>query len=113
MMQKELTRRNFFRRIRAGTIGLGFRVSLFDGIYQYADALTKEEAHALLMKGTVNFIGFRAQEITLNDNFYIRTYSAEVPTKMSRPNGDYCCLKKGIKYHNRPKMNCQENIYLL
>ncbi len=79
-MKKGLTRRDFFRRIGVGTIGLGFGVSIFDGIYQYADALTEEEAHTLLMKGTVNFMGFLAKEITPNSEFYITTYSSKVPT---------------------------------
>src|SRR5208337_3702220 len=79
-MKKGLTRRDFFRRIGVGTLGLGFGVSIFDGIYQYADALTEEEAHTLLMKGTVNFMGFMAKEITPNDEFYITTYSSNVPT---------------------------------
>ena len=79
-MKRGLTRRDFFRRIGVGTIGLGFGVSIFDGIYQYADALTEEEAHTLLMKGTVNFMGFMAKEITPNSEFYITTYSSKVPT---------------------------------
>ena len=79
-MKKELSRRDFFRKIGIGTIGLGFGVSIFDGIYQSADALTDEEAHTLLMKGTVNFMGFMAKEITPNDEFYITTYSSKVPT---------------------------------
>jgi len=78
-MKREITRRDFFRRIGVGTLGLGFGVSIFDGIYQYADALTEEEAHALLMKGTVNFMGFMAKEITPSDEFYITTYSSKVP----------------------------------
>ena len=78
-MKKELTRRDFFRRIGVGTLGLGFGVSIFDGIYQHAHALTEEDAHALLMKGTVNFMGFMAKEITPNDEFYITTYSSKVP----------------------------------
>ena len=79
-MKKSLSRRDFFRRAGAGAIGLGFGVSLFDGIYQYAEALTEEEKHALLMKGTVNFMGFMVKEITPNDEFYITTYSDTVPT---------------------------------
>ena len=77
-MKKGLSRRDFFRRIGLGTIGLGFGVSIFDGIYQYVDALTEEEAHALLMKGTVNFMGFMAKEITPNNEFYITTYSSRL-----------------------------------
>jgi hypothetical protein len=44
-MKKGLTRRDFFRRIGVGTLGLGVGVSAFDGISQYANALTEEEAH--------------------------------------------------------------------
>jgi DMSO/TMAO reductase YedYZ molybdopterin-dependent catalytic subunit len=79
-MKRRLTRRDFFRRIGVGTIGLGLGASIFDGTYQYADALTEEEAHALLVRGTVNFMGFMAKEITPNDEFYITTYSSNVPT---------------------------------
>jgi len=61
-MEKGLTRRDFFRRIGLGTLGLGVGVSAFDGISQYANALTEEEAHALLMKGTVNFMGLGSPE---------------------------------------------------
>jgi len=78
-MKRGLTRRDLFRRIGIGTVGLGFGVSIFDGIYQYADALTDEEAHTLLMRGTVNFMGFMAKEITPNKEFYITTYSSKVP----------------------------------
>jgi len=78
-MKNSLSRRDFFRRAGAGAIGLGFGVSLFDGIFQYAEAVTEEEKHALLMKGTVNFMGFTAKEITPNDEFYLTTYSETVP----------------------------------
>jgi len=78
-MKDSLNRRDFFRTAGVGAIGLGFGVSVFDGIYQYAGAVTAEEKHALLMKGTVNFMGFVAKEITPNDEFYITTYSDAVP----------------------------------
>jgi DMSO/TMAO reductase YedYZ molybdopterin-dependent catalytic subunit len=78
-MEKGFSRREFFRRIDIGTIGLGFGVSIFDGIYQYAEALTEEETHTLLMKGTVNFMGFMAKEITPNNEFYITSYSDKAP----------------------------------
>ena len=78
-MKKGLSRRDFFKRIGVGTVGLGFGVSIFDGIFQYAEALTEDEKHALLMKGTVNFMGFMAKEITPNDEFYITTYSDKTP----------------------------------
>jgi DMSO/TMAO reductase YedYZ molybdopterin-dependent catalytic subunit len=78
-MKDGLSRRDFFKTMGVGTIGLGFGVSVFDGIYQYADAMTQTEKHDLLMKGTVNFKGYVAKEITPNDEFYITTYSSEVP----------------------------------
>jgi len=78
-MKDSMNRRDFFRSAGAGAIGLGFGVSLFDGIYQYAGAVTEEEKHSLLMKGTVNFMGFTAKEITPNNEFYITTYSDAVP----------------------------------
>jgi DMSO/TMAO reductase YedYZ molybdopterin-dependent catalytic subunit len=78
-MKQGLNRREFFKRVGAGTLGLGFGVSVFDGIYQSADALTDSEKHSLLMKGTVNFKGFMAKEITPNDEFYITSYSSKVP----------------------------------
>src|SRR5208283_1000156 len=79
-MKNSLSRRDFFRGIGLGTIGLGFGVSIFDGIYQYAEALTEEEKHALLMKGAANFKGLMAKEITPNADFYITTYSDMVPS---------------------------------
>lgn len=78
-MKDPLSRRDFFRGVGLGTVGLGFGVSVFDGIYQYADALTEEEKHSLLMRGSVNFKGFMAKEITPNDEFYITTYSDDLP----------------------------------
>ena len=78
-MKDPLTRRDLFRKIGLGTLGLGFGVSVFDGIYQYAEAAEEQDKHELLTKGTVNFKGFMAQEITPNDEFYITTYSEKVP----------------------------------
>ncbi|MGD0886032.1 MAG: molybdopterin-dependent oxidoreductase [Thermodesulfovibrionales bacterium] len=78
-MDECFSRRKFFRGIGLGTIGLGFGVSVFDGIYEYAEAVTEAEEHALLLKGTVNFKGFTAKEITPNEDFYITTYSDKVP----------------------------------
>jgi hypothetical protein len=57
LMKECFRRREFFRGIGVGTIGLGFGVSIFNGLYQYAEAATEEEEHALLMKGTVDFKG--------------------------------------------------------
>ena len=78
-MNGKVSRRDFFKGVSLGTVGLGFGVSLVDGIYQYAEAATEEEKHTLLMKGTVDFMGFRAKEITPNNEFYITTYSDNVP----------------------------------
>jgi len=78
-MKNSFSRRELFRKIGIGTLGLGFGVSSFDGIYQYAAAATEQDKHELLMKGTINFKGFTAKEITPNDEFYITTYSDKVP----------------------------------
>jgi DMSO/TMAO reductase YedYZ molybdopterin-dependent catalytic subunit len=78
-MRECLSRREFFRRIGVGTIGLGFGVSIFSQLYEYTEAATENEEHRLLMKGTVDFKGFRAKEITPNEEFYITTYSDNVP----------------------------------
>lgn len=78
-MDDTVSRRDFFKGIGLGTVGLGFGVSVFDSFYQYANAATEEEKHLLLTKGTVNFMGFVAKEITPNDEFYVTTYSSKVP----------------------------------
>jgi len=78
-MFEKLSRRDFFRTVGAGTVILGSGVSVFDGMYNYAEALTEQEKHELLMRGTVNFKGFMAKEITPNNEFYITTYSSTVP----------------------------------
>jgi DMSO/TMAO reductase YedYZ molybdopterin-dependent catalytic subunit len=81
-MKKEMSRRDFFRGVGGvglGTIGLGFGLPVLEGIYQYAEALTEEEKHTMLTKGTVNFKGFMAREITPNEEFYVTSYSAKVP----------------------------------
>jgi DMSO/TMAO reductase YedYZ molybdopterin-dependent catalytic subunit len=78
-MQECCSRRDFFRMLGLGTLGFGFGVSIYDSIYQYAEAESEMNAHQLLMKGTVNFKGFVAKEITPNDEFYITTYSDNIP----------------------------------
>lgn len=78
-MKNSLSRRELFRKIGMGTLGLGFGVSVFDGIYKYAAAAAEKDKHELLVKGTVNFKGFTAKEITPNNEFYITTYSDKVP----------------------------------
>ncbi|RJQ14716.1 MAG: hypothetical protein C4560_12135 [Nitrospiraceae bacterium] len=78
-MDGELSRRDFFKTVGMGTMGMGLGVSAFDSFYQYAEALTEEEKHEMLMKGAVNFKGFMAKEITPNNEFYITSYSSGVP----------------------------------
>lgn len=78
-MNDKLSRRKFFKGIGLGTIGFGFGMSMLDGIYKHVEALTEEEKHEMLMKGTVNFKGFMAKEITPNDEFYITSYSSNIP----------------------------------
>ena len=78
-MKECYTRRDFIRTVGLGTLGFGFGVSIFDSLYQYAEAADEQDKHTLLMKGTVNFKGFMAKEITPNDEFYITTYSEKVP----------------------------------
>lgn len=78
-MKKKLNRREFFRTVGVGTIGLGFGISIFDGVFESAEALTQTQEHDILMKGTINFKGFVAKEITPNDEFYITSYSSKVP----------------------------------
>jgi DMSO/TMAO reductase YedYZ molybdopterin-dependent catalytic subunit len=81
-MKKEISRRDFFRGVGGvglGTIGLGFGVTMLDGLYQYAEALTEQEKHTMLTKGTVNFKGFMTKEITPNEEFYITSYSSNLP----------------------------------
>jgi DMSO/TMAO reductase YedYZ molybdopterin-dependent catalytic subunit len=75
----ECTRRAFLRNLGAGALGLGFGVSVIPGFYQYAEAQAQSEKHDLHMKGTIDFKGFVAKEITPNDQFYITSYSTAVP----------------------------------
>lgn len=44
-MKNPVNRRDFFKRIGLGTIGLGFGVSIFDGIYAYAETQEEDEKH--------------------------------------------------------------------
>jgi hypothetical protein len=78
-MNNRLSRRDLFKGVGLGTIGFGLGASILDGIYKHAEALTEEEKHEMLMKGTVNFKGFMAKEITPNDEFYITSYSSNMP----------------------------------
>lgn len=39
-MKNDISRRDFVRRVGLGTIGLGFGVSVFDGVFHYSEALT-------------------------------------------------------------------------
>lgn len=78
-MRRGFTRRELLKHAGAGAIMLGLGLSAAGKMQRTAWALTEEERHALLMKGTVDFKGFVAKEITPNDDFYITTYSSEVP----------------------------------
>lgn len=78
-MGNGISRRDLFKGIGLGTVGLGLGISSVEGMQHYAEAVTEEEKHEMLMKGTVNFMGFMAKEITPNDEFYITTYSSSVP----------------------------------
>jgi DMSO/TMAO reductase YedYZ molybdopterin-dependent catalytic subunit len=75
----DCTRRTFMRNVSVGALGLGFGVSVFPGVYQYAEAQTQTQKHDLHMKGTINFKGFIAKEVTPNNEFYITSYSTTVP----------------------------------
>lgn len=68
-MNGRYERRNFLKQVGLGTLGLGFGVSIFAGIFQRAQGATEPQRHDLYMKGTVNFKGFVAQEVTPNDMF--------------------------------------------
>jgi hypothetical protein len=75
----EQTRRDFLRNVAAGSLGMGFGVYVFPGIFQPAEAWASDGSHSRMIKGTVNFKGFRVNEVTPNDVFYITTYSDKVP----------------------------------
>ena len=77
-------RRGFFKFLGLGTIGLGFGVSMFNTIFATsrvdgAEESAEETKHRLIMIGTVDFMGFKAREITPNEEFYITTYSTVTP----------------------------------
>jgi DMSO/TMAO reductase YedYZ molybdopterin-dependent catalytic subunit len=75
----ECNRRAFLRNMGMGTLGLGFGVSVFSQIYQCGEALAQTNGHDLYMRGTINFKGFIAEETTPNNEFYITSYSKDVP----------------------------------
>ncbi len=78
-MKKEVGRRDFIKKVGVGTIGLGVSASLLGAAGEKNNVLSEEEAHERDMKGTVDFMGFRAKEITPNEEFYITTYSDKTP----------------------------------
>jgi hypothetical protein len=75
----DCTRRDFLRNAGAAALGLGFGVSVFPGIYQYAQAESKPPKHDLYMKGAIDFKGFIAKEVTPNNEFYVTSYSSTLP----------------------------------
>ena len=78
-------RRGFFKFLGLRALGLGFGVSIFDTIFQSgaasqaAEKAEEDMQHRLIMIGTVDFMGFKAKEITPNQEFYITTYSTVEP----------------------------------
>jgi len=78
-------RRGFFKFLGLGTLGLGFGVSIFNTIFATSEVngaveeSAEETKHRLIMIGTVDFMGFKAKEITPNEEFYITTYSTVTP----------------------------------
>jgi DMSO/TMAO reductase YedYZ molybdopterin-dependent catalytic subunit len=84
-IKSTIGRRGFFKLLGLGTLGLGFGVSIFDTIFTVSEVggaaqeAVEDTKHRLIMIGTVDFMGFRAKEITPNQEFYITTYSTEVP----------------------------------
>jgi len=78
-MKMKFTRRSFIKAAGAGVIGLQASGSIPGGLIRHAGASAEEEAHKLLMKGTVNFKGFTAKEITPNNEFYVTSYASSVP----------------------------------
>lgn len=75
----EYSRRSFLRRVGTAGLGLGFGIYVFPRILVQAQAQSGDKDHNLYTKGTVNFKGFIAEEITPNSEFYITSYSSTVP----------------------------------
>ncbi len=75
----ECNRRSFLRNVGVGTLGLGFGVSVFSQLHQCGEALAQANEYDLYTRGTIDFKGFRAAEITPNDTFYVTSYSEDVP----------------------------------
>lgn len=63
----------------AGIIVLQTADSFSGSLIRHAEASAEEDAHKLLMKGTENFKGLMAKEITPNDEFYLTSYSDRIP----------------------------------
>lgn len=78
-MKRKLTRRAFIKTAGTGVIALQAADSLTGSLIRHAGASAEEDTHKLLMKGTENFKGLMAKEITPNDEFYITSYSGNVP----------------------------------
>ena len=73
------TRRHFLRDVGRAGLGLGFGVYVLPHILQPAQAGTAGGQHDRYMQGTINFKGFIAREVTPNEEFYITSYSSDVP----------------------------------
>ncbi len=73
-MHDGISRRRFVKVV--GALGAGLSL----GWQRWAAAAPEAQAaHDAYMKGAVDFMGFRAKEITPNADFYITTYSSTVP----------------------------------
>ena len=71
-IRRKINRRGFFKFLGLRALGLGFGVSIFDTIFQSgaasqaAEKAEEDMQHRLIMIGTVDFMGFKAKEITPN-----------------------------------------------
>jgi len=77
-----LTKRDFLRLLGVGSIGFGFGVGIFDGIFQAGEGtqtVRGKSTRELLLLGTQNFKGFKFSEITPNKDFFTVQYSGEIP----------------------------------
>jgi len=78
-MKRGMSRRQVLKLAGTAALAVGTGIPSRAWGEGNASARTAMEKHDLLMKGTVDFKGFMAKEITPNDEFYITTYSSTVP----------------------------------
>lgn len=75
----ECSRRTFLRNVGATSLGLGFGIYVFPEILAPAEARPPDQSRHDFIKGTINFKGFTAKEVTPNNEFYVTSYSSAVP----------------------------------